>query len=225
VSKQPQNDEGRPGYTMDEAVKDPRAGLGRYQKMRRLALACLIVAGFAALSVVGTSWRGTAIDTLVMIVGATLVWLGVLGRLWCSLYIGGRKSADLVRHGPYSMTRNPLYVFSAVAAGGAGALSGSILIGIAFALATALAFQVVILREEKVLAELFGASFDDYRSRVPRYIPDPRLFEDAVTVEVRLRPLYRTFLDGLVFFAAWPVFMILRELQSSAVLPVLVHLW
>lgn len=44
--------------------------------------------------------------------GILLAAIGALGRLWCSSYLAGNKSVRLVTVGPYSLTRNPLYVFT-----------------------------------------------------------------------------------------------------------------
>ena len=198
--------------------------LGAFQRRRRLALFVLLCAGFASLAFVAPAW-GPAGATAVKLVGAALVWLGILGRMWCTLYIGGRKSSEIVADGPYSMTRNPLYVFSAVAALGAGALSGSLLIAAGFGVATAAAFHVVILREEGFLRDRFGEVYEAYCARVPRFFPDIRLFRDTETVTALPVRLYRTLGDGLFFFATWPAFMLIAELQDQGAIPVLLRLY
>jgi protein-S-isoprenylcysteine O-methyltransferase Ste14 len=198
--------------------------LGAFQRRRRLALFLLVCAGFAGLAFVAPAWDPAAAAT-VMLVGSALVWLGILGRMWCTLYIGGRKSSEIVADGPYSMTRNPLYVFSAIAASGAGALSGSLLIAFGFGVATAIAFHVVIRREEGFLRDHFGSVYEDYCARVPRFFPDIRLFRDAGTVTAHPVRLYRTLGDGLFFFATWPVFMLIAALQEQGSIPVLLRLY
>ncbi len=82
--------------------------------------------------------------------------LGIGGRLWSILYVGGKKSAELVRTGPYSITRNPLYLFSCVAAAGAGAQMGSYVSTVGFGIICAICFYVVILREEAFLGRAWG---------------------------------------------------------------------
>ena len=36
--------------------------------------------------------------------GLAAIIVAIVGRAWCSLYIGGRKKAEIVDRGPYSMT-------------------------------------------------------------------------------------------------------------------------
>ena len=55
------------------------------------------------------------------------------------LYVGGRKNAELVTTGPYSMMRNPLYFFSLLGVAGVGAQTGSVLATFAV---TAVAYAV-----------------------------------------------------------------------------------
>lgn len=148
------------------------SGLGRYQSMRRLVLAALIVAMFAALLFGQSTFPpDTTVHEVVEMVGILLIFLGIVGRLWCTLYIGGRKSGEVVTGGPYSITRNPLYVFSTLAAAGVGAQMGSVIATIGFAVLCAAAFHVVILREERHLGELFGRAYQAYVARVPRFFP------------------------------------------------------
>ncbi|MFD2237872.1 methyltransferase family protein [Aureimonas populi] len=192
-----------------------------FQRRRRYVLAALILAAFAAL--LGISPAGShRIHEAVEAGGLILILLGIAGRLWCTLYIGGRKNVEIVRSGPYSITRNPLYFFSTLAAGGVGAQSGSLTLGVIFLLASWAAFSIVIRREETYLAGLFGPAYDAYRRSVPRFWPDPRLFKDQQTLSVRTGRLYATLLDGLVFLVAIPAFETTEHLQATGVLdPVL----
>ena len=45
---------------------------------------------------------------------------GVSLRLWSTLHIGGHKRQRVVMDGPYSICRNPLYLFSLLATLGVG---------------------------------------------------------------------------------------------------------
>ena len=77
----------------------------------------------------------------------------------------------LVAFGPYRAVRNPMYI------GGWLLIAGFALIGRSSSvLAIAFAFLVlahlfVILYEEPTLTAKFGASYDEYRKTVPRWIP------------------------------------------------------
>ncbi|MEJ6784119.1 isoprenylcysteine carboxylmethyltransferase family protein [Aminobacter sp. Piv2-1] len=202
-----------------------RKALGHYQRMRRLVLAVMVVAMFAALLFGQSSFPpDTTVHEVVEMLGILMIFLGVVGRLWCTLYIGGRKSDEVVTGGPYSMTRNPLYVFSTLAAAGVGAQMGSIVATIGFALLCAGAFHVVIRREERYLASEFGAEYQNYLARVPRFWPNPSLYREGDTGSFRPKLLLNTLLDGLVFLVALPVFELIDHAQITGALPVLFRL-
>lgn len=198
--------------------------ISEYQKRRRIALAGLILLAFLILLTIGSAWNPAGHEA-VEAVGLAAIMVGILGRVWCTLYIGGRKNEEIVREGPYSMVRNPLYVFSTIAAAGVGAQTGSILVAILFMAACALAFSVVIDREERHLTELFGEGYKDYRSSVPRFLPDPRLFSDRPLLTAPAGRIYRTLGDGLMFLAAIPAFELVEHLQAVSGLPVLLRLY
>jgi len=147
--------------------------------------------------------------------GLALIALAIVGRAWCSLYIGGRKKAEIVDRGPYSVTRNPLYLFSFIGAFGVGAQTGSVVIGGVFALAMVLVFLRTVAREEAWLADHFGESYRAYRARTPRFWPDPRLWRDAD--ELTVRPIFflRTLRDGLTLLAAVPIMEGIEALQAA----------
>ncbi len=207
------------------AETDARRALGTYQSLRRLVLAILIVAMFAALLFGEAIYPPESfIHETVEMVGVLMIFLGIVGRLWSTLYIGGRKSHEVVTGGPYSITRNPLYVFSTLAAAGVGAQMGSIVATIGFGLVCAIAFHIVILREERFLSAELGAPYKAYLARVPRFIPKLSLYQEGDTGSFRPRLLLNTLLDGLVFLIAMPIFELIENAQGSGALPILFRL-
>ena len=82
-------------------------------KNRLLISKTLLVAFIVILTI---SDHGTIsndnISIALKIVGFILILIGGFGRLWSSLYIEGNKNEKLISGGPYSMMRNPLYIFS-----------------------------------------------------------------------------------------------------------------
>lgn len=207
---------------MDDEARD---SLGTYQQLRRLVLAVMVVAMVAAL-LFGQSVfpPDTPIHETIEMIGVLLIFLGVVGRLWSTLYIGGRKSAEVVSGGPYSITRNPLYLFSSVAAAGVGAQMGSVAAAAGFGALCAVAFHIVILREEKFLKTAMGESYRAYLAKVPRFFPKLSLYQEGDTGSFKPRLLLNTLLDGLVFLVAMPVFEAIDTAQMSGVLPVLFRL-
>lgn len=198
--------------------------LSRFQHLRRVAMFVLIVVAFVALLVVRSAGSQATHD-LIEAIGLGLIVAGILGRLWCTLYIGGRKASEIVDVGPYSVTRNPLYLFSSIAAAGVGAQAGSVVLAGVFFLGCALAFHVVIRREEGYLAETFGEPYRAYMQRVPRFWPSVRLFRDQKALTVATDRIYRTFTDGLVFFVAKPAFEFVEHLQNEGVLVTLLRIY
>lgn len=105
---------------------------------------------------------------------------GVAALLWCFadfLRLGGGTPAPihaprrLVVSGLYRRVRNPMYLGFFLALAGEALLSGlwTILMwGAALGLGLHL---FVVLREEPRLRALFGAEYEDYLRRVPRWIP------------------------------------------------------
>ena len=143
----------------------------------------------------------------------------ILGRAWCTLYIGGRKAHELVELGPYSVSRNPLYLFSFAGTLGLGLLSGSATVGIVFLLAALAVFVPVVRREEEILRSMFGPPYEAYMARVPRFLPSISGWKDAETISFSPPLFYMTLRDGLVFLLAAPLFGLIEILQRSQLLP------
>lgn len=156
--------------------------------------------------------------------GLGLIAVCIVGRAWCSLYIGGRKKAEIVDRGPYSVSRNPLYVFSFMGAFGMGAQTGSVTLAGLFLLVAVAVFHATVKREEAWLRGAFGPVYDAYVARTPRFWPDFSKWRDGDTLEVRPTFFLTTLRDGLVMLLALPLFESLEHIQDSGWLTTLFQL-
>ncbi|MEI7933081.1 MAG: isoprenylcysteine carboxylmethyltransferase family protein, partial [Alphaproteobacteria bacterium] len=165
-------------------------------------------------------WSRTAVIWL----GLAAVVVCILGRCWCTLFIGGRKSAQLVDIGPYSMCRNPLYFFSFLGAFGFGAQIGSLTVALAATLLVVLVFIATVRKEEAFLTGALGEPYLGYLAKTPRFIPNPALWRTVEVIEVRPRLVTMTFVDGLLFLLGVPLALGAAWLHAAGVLPVLISL-
>lgn len=156
--------------------------------------------------------------------GFVAMILAIVGRAWCSLYIGGRKKSEIVDRGPYSITRNPLYVFSYLGAFGIGAQSGSVTIAVMFVLVAMAVFYLTVQREEAFLQREFGAVYAAYKARTPRFWPNVALWRDEEHLTIKPVLFVTTIRDGLVFLLAIPVFELIDAGQAAHWLRVVAHL-
>ena len=85
-----------------------------------------------------------------------------------------RPARTLVTDGPYSFTRNPMYVGMACAHAGAALAANSVWSLALLAPTLAILDRAIVPREEAHLAISFGEDYERYRSSVPRWLPDMR---------------------------------------------------
>jgi protein-S-isoprenylcysteine O-methyltransferase Ste14 len=174
-----------------------------------------------------TSTPAFAAEDLIEWIGYPLMLIGVLGRTWCTMYVGGRKNDQLVDQGPYSLVRNPLYVFSfiGIAGAGAGASTGMLTAAVLGMLAFALYYPSIVQREEAFLLSRFGDAYISYCCRVPRWIPNLSLWHSPREITVQPKLVWKTFLDAAWFLAVLPVFELLEELHQAGFLPCLLRIY
>ncbi|MBC8084828.1 MAG: isoprenylcysteine carboxylmethyltransferase family protein [Hymenobacter sp.] len=79
----------------------------------------------------------------------------------------------LVTEGMFNHCRNPLYVGNILMLGGVGVLSNSRLYLAVFIPLFLVIYQAIVLAEESFLRGKFGSQFDDYCSRVNRWLLNP----------------------------------------------------
>jgi protein-S-isoprenylcysteine O-methyltransferase Ste14 len=114
----------------------------------------------------------------VFFVGAALVWAGVAFAIWARYHIGRYWSAsvalkaghELIRTGPYSRIRHPIYTGILLAVAGTALAVGKYRGIVAFAVILA-GFVWKSKREEALLAGQFGAAFDEHRRLTGFFLP------------------------------------------------------
>jgi protein-S-isoprenylcysteine O-methyltransferase Ste14 len=101
--------------------------LRRVQNIRKVVLLLALIGAVTVISVGASRWSsGSVAHEVIEWIGIALIVFCIIGRTWTSLYIGGRKNNKLVQYGPYSISRNPLYLFTFIGAAGMGAQLGSL---------------------------------------------------------------------------------------------------
>ena len=196
--------------------------LNQRLRIHLVQLAALIFA--LLLLLVRPYWTGQ-IHEFLESAGFCLVLVCVAGRMWSILYIGSRKNRALTTLGPYSMTRNPLYLFSTIGAVGVGLIFGSVLIALMLGLFSYIAFTMTATKEADHLKTLFGDEFVAYAARTPLFWPNFSLYRDSPDVAFSTHALKRTFLDGLLFLAIFPLMEALEYIQNLDFLPALAWLY
>ncbi|MBP0441412.1 methyltransferase family protein [Tianweitania sediminis] len=156
--------------------------------------------------------------SLVEFTGFFLVFGAVLGRLWCTLYIGGRKDQSLCQSGPYSLTRNPLYFFSFLGLIGVCLAAQNIALMAISAILFLAYYRSVILNEERRLLNLFGSDYILYMARVPRFFPRFNFPESEDTLLVQSQAFVRSLRDVSWFLAAIVGIEVIEELRQAAVI-------
>ena len=198
--------------------------LQRVQKIRKAAILIGLIAVVTLAVFTRSDWGGGQLHEVVEAFGLALIAVAIVGRAWCSLYIGGRKKAEIVDRGPYSISRNPLYIFSFIGAFGIGAQTGSLTLAALFVLLAVVVFYFTVKREEAWLSEVFGQTYADYCARTPRFGPDFSKWKDEGMLEIRPRFFLTTLRDGLVFLLAIPLFESVEKLQDIGWLAPLLRL-
>jgi len=138
--------------------------IDRWTKNNRTRLSALLGLVFLALA------RPTP-ETLLW--GLVPVLAGESLRIWSSGYI--HKNQALTVTGPYSLSRNPLYLGSFILGLGFLIGMGVVWMLIFFLLFFAVVYRFTIRWEESKLKDKFPGEWESYSGRVPRFLPLGRM--------------------------------------------------
>ena len=202
--------------TVNQSLKHP----DQHRRLLTLQLFA-IIAGLSLLFAEPAINEASMAHEIIELAGLGLLMACVVGRLWCILYIGGKKNRELISMGPFSMSRNPLYFFSTVGAFGAGLVFGSILAAVVAGIATYMILNAAARSESNYLAASFGHEYHAYATRTPRFWPNPFRYRDEKQWLFSPPALRRNLFDGLYFLTLFPVFEMLEYLRESGLLPVM----
>jgi protein-S-isoprenylcysteine O-methyltransferase Ste14 len=114
----------------------------------------------------------------IVIAGTVLTAAGVAYAIWARVVLGGNWSAsvtvkedhELIRRGPYALSRHPIYTGLLLALFGTALAVGEARALVAILLAIGgLCYKLRL--EEKAMRQTFGAAYDDYSREVKALIP------------------------------------------------------
>jgi protein-S-isoprenylcysteine O-methyltransferase Ste14 len=189
----------------------------------RLIRVLVIPIAFLALASDHIYPDGSLTEILLGALGLALLLLAAGGRIWASVYLHGRKRQELVTKCPFSLVRNPLYLFSFLGFIGAGLSFGSLTLAAALGLTFFIAHWPAIRREEGDLEELFGEEYRAYQARVPRFFPNTLRSDSSETVSLDARGFSYALRDCLSIPTVFIVAQLVEWAKDSGVLPILFH--
>ena len=187
---------------------------------RIFAFIFLLIFFFSEPALENTGW-----EALLFLFGLILVGIATVGRLWCSLYISGRKSSRLVIHGPYSVSRNPLYFFSFLGVIGLGLATEIITLALFLSFSFLLSYRLVIHSEERFLENTFGDSYRSYCATVPRFLPKWSQHIELGTLEVAPKIFLRSVYEALWFAGLVGLLEFLEGMKELIDIPSLFQLY
>lgn len=196
----------------------PKLQKKRQMHSRWFALLVIPLIFFSAGLLKEGSWGEEVVDW----VGFTCLLVCVLGRTYSSLFIGGIKNKTVVRSGPFSIVRNPLYVFSFFGVVGIGLQSGRISLLLLLIAAFISYYRVVVRKEEAYLTHKFGEDYLRYMQEVPRWIPKFSLWSEPEEVTARPNFVRQTMMDALIFFVPWLCFEFIGLAQEAGYIPAII---
>ncbi len=115
-------------------------------------------------------------DIASVITGIPFVVVGESIRLWVAGYLN--KMTSLATDGPFALCRNPMYIGTFLITTGYFIMANRLDIWIIGTIFFWLFHAGAVFYEEKLLHERFGAEYESYCSRVPRFIPKLQHFSD-----------------------------------------------
>ena len=168
------------------------------------------------------SWdRNSYLSLIVESTGYFFLIIATLGRLWCSTYVGGYKSDVLVKEGPYSVVRNPLFGFSFLGGIGFGLAAENLLATFLILLAFISYYPAVVKREETKLETRFREEFRAYKKKTPRWLPRFSVYHEPQEYIVKPKYVRKTLFDAMWFMWALILWQIVEKLQALTIVPVI----
>lgn len=165
------------------ALTDPRPILTKLRDefSARTAVFYLIVLGILLPAVTNFLFfplPPTRFDQILIVFGLVIFMAGEILAIWAKLTMGkswhhaikphSKQEDKLITTGPFSFSRNPIYLGFLLMTFGFNLALRSFFIFLVLVLFVIL--RLVIQKEEKILEDHFGKDYLDYKKRVPRFL-------------------------------------------------------
>jgi protein-S-isoprenylcysteine O-methyltransferase Ste14 len=157
------------------------------------------------------------------IIGFLLLILAAFGRVWCAVYISGRKNKILCKEGPYSISRNPLYFFSLLGLLGFGFAVQSWIIALFSSLIYLALYRFIIGSEEVRLLKMFPEEYPLYINSTPRFFPTRFRVQSPDSYEINPKVIEKS-LKEIVWFLLVIVIIEILEFAHTAGYLIMGHL-
>jgi len=166
---------GKRGAAKGAARRDAKSSIGFALQCAAYALCFVFYRAYFSPLIAAPQWAETILAAITIALTVASVWFcfaaaRALGKQW-ALMARVIEGHELIRHGPYAVVRNPIYLAMLgmlLATGLAVSRWPTILVAVAvFAAGTA----VRIRSEETLLRAAFGAKFEDYARSTPAFFP------------------------------------------------------
>lgn len=171
------------------------------------------------------AWESSLVSDVLYFIGAILVGIATVGRLWCSVYISGYKVNTLITTGPYSLCWNPLYFFSLLGSVGVGFGTETFIIPLIVAAGFAIQYPLVISKEEVRLSTVHKDAFNTYRGRVPKFIPSFSSYEETDDYMIKPKMFRKRLFDSLWFIWIMGILEFMEALHEYSILPIFFRLY
>lgn len=197
----------------------------RWIGRHRIAVSRAYAVALLVLALVAEGTHGaTLLEPVLMAIGTLLVGVAVIGRMWCALYIAGYKDGRLVTEGPYSLSRNPLYLFSLSGFVGLGLATGMFAMTLLIVVFMLVVYPPAVGREERVLARRFGAYFERYCMQTRRFLTVPWKYTEPDYYSVQPKQFRRAMADVVWFPAALGGVHLIKGLHALQIVRPLLRL-
>ena len=196
-------------------------------KKNRILRTRIVCAVFVALYLFsGRHWEeGSYFELAMETAGFIFLAISAFGRVWAAIYVEGYKTSCLVTDGPYSVVRNPLYVFSFIGLIGVGFAGESLTLLAVMCLLFLLYYPGVVFAEEEKLKLRHEEAFREYSKTTPRFIPNLSRLHEPETYQVNVLKLRRSIRDAMFFMSIFWILHVIESLQLKGILPVYFKLY
>ncbi len=163
-------------FRVNKTIKRESSGSRASYTIAAMAAYVLLFTGVASWGLLGERFLP---DTrLWPVIGIILTYAGIFLAIWARAILGKNWSSAvtikqdhrLIRTGPYSMMRHPIYSGILLAIVGTAVVKGEVK-GLLAVPALLIAFLIKFRKEEHFMVEQFGREYEEYRQHTKALIP------------------------------------------------------